>query len=206
VVRASTAAPHYFEPEGLQVAQDVKGAFVDGGVSPYNNPALQLLMLATLEGHGLKWPFGADDLLLVSVGTGFRELRLEAGEVLNMPAVQLAAQSILSIMSDCDWLGQTILQWMSRTPTPWQIDSEVGDLQKDVTGSGQELISYLRYNVELDSTWLKNKLDIDLDEEEAASLFAMDNPQNVQKLGNLGVTAAAIQVKEEHFPAAFDLS
>jgi patatin-like phospholipase/acyl hydrolase len=59
IVRASTAAPHYFEPERLQVAIDdqgryVDGAFVDGGVSPFNNPSLQLLMLATLEGYKLQ--------------------------------------------------------------------------------------------------------------------------------------------------------
>jgi hypothetical protein len=32
----------------------VKGAFVDGGVSPFNDPALQLLMLAVLDGHGFR--------------------------------------------------------------------------------------------------------------------------------------------------------
>ena len=33
----------------------VDGAFVDGGVSPFNDTALQLLMLATLQGHGFRW-------------------------------------------------------------------------------------------------------------------------------------------------------
>jgi uncharacterized protein len=46
IVRASTAAPHYFDPELIQISPQVSGAFVDGGVSPYNNPAMQLLMLA----------------------------------------------------------------------------------------------------------------------------------------------------------------
>src|SRR5262249_4714963 len=55
VVRASTAAPTYFEPQTIEISSRdgnaVKGAFVDGGVSPFNDPALQLLMLAVLEGH-----------------------------------------------------------------------------------------------------------------------------------------------------------
>ena len=38
VVRASTAAPHYFQPERFPVAQGMDGAFVDGGVSAFNNP------------------------------------------------------------------------------------------------------------------------------------------------------------------------
>lgn len=206
VVRASTAAPHYFEPERLQIAEDVVGAFVDGGVSPYNNPAIQLLMLATLEGYGLKWPFGVDNLMLVSVGTGYRDFRLNAEEVLEMPAVQLAAQSILSIMGDCDWLSQTILQWMSRSPMPWQIDREIGDLQNDIPGTGQELLFYLRYNVRVETAWIEQHLGLELPEEEVNGLIAMDQPKNVRQLGNLGATAAAVQIKEDHFPAVFDIA
>jgi hypothetical protein len=206
IVRASTAAPHYFEPEEIEVAQGVTGAFVDGGVSPYNNPSLQLLMLATLKGYGYKWSVGEDNLLLVSVGTGYRELRFEAKEVMDMPAIQLAAQSVLSIMGDCDWLGQTVLQLLSRSTTPWQIDREMGDLQQDVLGGGEAWITYLRYTLAYGSTWLKNNLDIEMSEEEAASLYAMDNPKNVEKLSDLGAAAAKVQVSEKHFPATFDIS
>jgi hypothetical protein len=205
IVRASTAAPHYFEPEEIEVAQGLNGAFVDGGISPYNNPTLQLLMLATLEGYGLKWPLGADNLLIVSVGTGYKETRYEAAEVMDMPAIQLAAQSVLSLMGDCDWLGQTVLQWMSQSTTPWPIDSEVGDLQQDVMGGGRPLITYLRYTLAYDSTWLKKNLDVDIGVEEATSLFAMDNPRNVQKLSDLGAKAAAIQMQKDHLPANFDI-
>jgi len=43
VVRASTAAPRYFEPEEIEILRapgknPVRGEFVDGGVSPFNNP------------------------------------------------------------------------------------------------------------------------------------------------------------------------
>lgn len=206
VVRASTAAPHYFEPEAINVAQDVEGAFVDGGVSPYNNPALQLLMLATLDGFGLKWPLGADHLLLVSVGTGYRETRMDPAEVMDMPAIELAAQSVISIMGDCDWLGQTVLQWLSNSATSWKIDSEVGNLQQDVLGSGPALLTYLRYTLAYDAEWLKDNLDIVMTSTEAASLYAMDNPNNVQKLSDLGTAAAAKQINSNHFPPGFDLA
>jgi hypothetical protein len=205
VVRASTAAPHYFEPEALEVAPGLTGAFVDGGVSPYNNPALQLLMLATLRGYGLEWPTGADNLLLVSVGTGFLETQMVPEEVMGMPAIQLAAQSVISIMSDCDWQGQTVLQWLSRSATPWKIDSEAGDLQQDVLGGGPAFLTYLRYTLPFDAAWLQDKLNIEMDKEEAISLYTMDNPLNVQKLSELGSKAAAVQVRADHFPAVFDL-
>jgi len=46
---------------------------IDGGVSPFNNPALLLPMLVSLEGYSFRWPLGEDDLLLVSFGTGYQE-------------------------------------------------------------------------------------------------------------------------------------
>jgi hypothetical protein len=205
IVRASTAAPHYFEPEALQVAQNVTGAFVDGGVSPYNNPALPALMLAGLKGFGLNWQFGPDNLLLASAGTGSQEVRFNPQDLLKMPAVQLAGQSILSIMSDSDWLTQTLLQWVSRSPTPWKIDSEIGTLQDDVLGHGNPMLHYLRYNLMFDSDWLKQHLNLMIDPEEVVSLYAMDQPKNVKALSNLGITAGLSQVQAQHFPPAFDI-
>src|SRR5262249_37131796 len=66
LIRASTAAPRYFTPQFIEIARDdetgkvIQGAFVDGGVSPHNNPALLLFMLATISGYGFKWRTGVD--------------------------------------------------------------------------------------------------------------------------------------------------
>ena len=206
IVRASTAAPHYFEPEVLRIAPGVEGAFVDGGVSPHNNPALQMLMLATCGGYGLSWPFGAEELLLVSAGTGMRPLQMPADDIVDMPAVVLAAQSVLSIMADANWLGQAVLQWMASSPTSWQIDSEVGDLRADRLGGGPDLITYQRYEVSLEPKWLRDNLDMHVDDEQCDDLYAMDNPRNLDRLTALGTSAAATQVDPDHFPSAFDLS
>jgi predicted acylesterase/phospholipase RssA len=73
LVRASTAAPIYFPPEVIQVdpGDSTKTfVFVDGGVTPYNNPAFLLYRFATDPAYRLQWPRGEKDLLLVSVGTG----------------------------------------------------------------------------------------------------------------------------------------
>ena len=55
VIRASTAAPTFFDPEEITIIEQPgrepeKGQFVDGGVSPFNNPSLQSLLFATLKG------------------------------------------------------------------------------------------------------------------------------------------------------------
>lgn len=205
IVRASTAAPHYFEPELLQVAPDLLGAFVDGGVSPYNNPAMQLLMLATCSGYGLNWPFGADRLLLISVGTGHLGTTFTPQEAVGMPAVMLAAQSMLSIMDDANWMSQAILQWMSRSATGWTIDAEMGDLAADSLGGGPEMISYQRYDVSLRPSWLRATLGVELTAEECTALYAMDNAENIDRLTTLGRQAAAVQFDPGHLPDTFDV-
>jgi predicted acylesterase/phospholipase RssA len=73
LVRASTAAPIYFPPEVIQVDRSDKTktfVFVDGGVTPYNNPAFLLYRFATDPAYRLQWGKGEKNLLLVSVGTG----------------------------------------------------------------------------------------------------------------------------------------
>ena len=110
IVRASTAAPHYFEPEPIEIFKGEYGAFVDGGVSPHNNPSLQLLMLAWLEGYGLNWPKGSDNLLLVSIGTGSADFSMKRESVMQMGAAKLAVRALGSIMDDASALNELLLQ------------------------------------------------------------------------------------------------
>ena len=204
IVRASTAAPHYFDPEQLSVAKNVSGAFVDGGVSPHNNPALQLLLMATIDGFGLRWATGPDNLLLVSVGTGAQEIRMSAKEVMDMTPANVSYHALLSLMNDCDAMNQTVLQWMSRSPTAWEIDREIGNLQKDALG-GKEWLSYLRYNVVLDRKWLQQHLQVDLKAKDVQGLLAMDKPKNMSRLALVGGIAALKQIKPAHLPPLFDI-
>src|SRR4051812_21968738 len=69
LVRASTAAPVYFPPETIELGGR-KQVFVDGGITPYNNPALLLFLMATLPAYKLEWETGVEKMLLVSIGTG----------------------------------------------------------------------------------------------------------------------------------------
>lgn len=75
LVRASTAAPRYFPPEVI-IIESSEGTkefvFVDGGVTPYNNPAMMMYRMATSPPFKLKWPTGEEKMLIVSIGTGER--------------------------------------------------------------------------------------------------------------------------------------
>jgi hypothetical protein len=208
IVRASTAAPTYFEPECITISsrggESVRAAFVDGGVSPFNDPALQLLMVASLQGHGFRWRTGADKLLLVSIGTGTYKELFPAQKLLDMPAAEQGLRALASLMDDCARVNHALLQWLTCCQTPWHIDRDVKDMKLD-SEQGPNLARYSRYNVLLEKSWLKTEADIDLEPAQLAKLGAMDDASNMAELAKLGATAAAKQIKPEHFPAAFDL-
>jgi hypothetical protein len=208
VVRASTAAPHYFDPELFAVGRDDQGRdqlgiFLDGGVSPHNNPSLQLLMVAWLRGYALQWPSGADQLLLVSLGTGIGETKMSADQA-NKPAAVEAMMGLASLMDDAMALNEQMIQWLSDSPTARVIDREVGDLASDLPGGGPALLTYLRYNANLRSDWLRENVGPDFTDDLAKELREMDNPKNMDRLVEVGQAVGRL-VKEEHFESVFDI-
>src|ERR1017187_5587178 len=68
LVRASTAAPVYFDPEEIMLGGQ-RHVFVDGAITPYNNPALIAALTAILPCYRLAWETGPDKIRLISVGT-----------------------------------------------------------------------------------------------------------------------------------------
>ena len=207
VVRASTAAPTYFEPEQIDISSRdgsvVQGAFIDGGVSPFNDPALQLLMVATVQGHGFRWQTGAGKLLLVSVGTGTYRETSPTQAILKMPSAEQGLRALQSLMDDCARMNHAALQWLTKCLTPWQIDRAFGDMKSD-SESGARLATYARYNVLLDQKWLSTQVSVECTAEKLAKIAAMDNPATMEELAAVGAKAAAIQVKPEHFEG-FDI-
>jgi uncharacterized protein len=205
IVRSSTAAPRFFDPERIEISRGkagetpVVGDFVDGGVSPFNNPALQAVMYATLGGYRIGWPTGADKLLVVSIGTGSRDLKVAPAKL----AADNALKSLLSLMDDCANLVETLLQWMSTSQTARVIDSELDDLRHDLMAPAP-LISYLRYNVALTKAALA-QIGIAFDDAKIEGLSAMDDPGNMKILQEIGARAAKRQLRAEDFPSNFDL-
>lgn len=211
VVRASTAAPHFFDPQDIEISKAdrsrglgaVKGEFVDGGVSPANNPALQCLMTSTVEGFNFGWATGADQLLVVSVGTGKSDPALGLSNALTGAAAVHAMRSLASLMEDCADLVETVMQWLSTSPTARTIDREIGKVTPPLGGT--PMLSYLRYNVLLESDWVQAHLGRSMTAAELKVLEAMDKPGNIPALDELGRDAGARLVSGTHFPAAFDV-
>jgi uncharacterized protein len=118
-------------------------------------------------------------------------------------AVKHAVGSLLSIMDDCAGLMETLLQWMSHSPTARQIDAELGDLRGDLLAPAP-LFGYLRYNISLTGDSLQ-RLGMQLAGEKIAALSAMDDPANMATLQEVGVRAAKQQIRGADFAACFDL-
>jgi hypothetical protein len=93
---------------------------------------------------------------------------------------------------------------MSKSPTARPIDSEIGDLSSDLIGPAP-LLSYLRYNVELEPDALSRELGLSLPAAEAASLSEMDDPKNMERLKQIGERVGAIKVQDNHFPDGFNI-
>lgn len=198
VVRASTAAPTYFAPQLMDVKDGQAAAFIDGGLSMANNPALTLLMVATLKGFPFRWPMDEDNLLLVSVGTGQPEFKKQVGEIDESTMLSWAAAIPEILMQDASWQNRLILQWLSRSQTPEVLDREIGDMTDDVMG-GKPLISYLRYNF----TFNKENLDaLDLgrtfNDRSVADVADMARAKNKELLYEIGYRASTV-IKPEHF-------
>jgi len=206
VVRASAAAPHYFKPHKIRIALDKKekhGLFVDGAVSPYNNPALQMFMLAGIGGYGLDWSLGEDNLFIVSIGTGGYRLRSDGRGI----SAEQAVTALSGVIGDGEALTLTLLQWMSASRDAWRINSEIGDLSDNYLGQRQgltkPLLRFRRYDAPLEADWLREHLKREFSASELDSLRDFTNPQNARKLYEIGSDAARNQVQRDHLPDDF---
>ncbi|MBW1298123.1 patatin-like phospholipase family protein [Aquimarina litoralis] len=199
LIRASTAAPTYFQPQKINVGANELGTFIDGGVSLANNPALQLFLLATLKGFPFKWETGVDKLAIYSLGTGTFTKRYNYEKMLKKGKLGWAKLMPEIFMEDANYLNQTLLQYMSQPPsTSKQIDREIGDLRNDNLTSNP-LLHYIRYNVLLDENELNDLGFANLTANQIDSLREMSESKNKELLYEIGAKAAERDVVASDF-------
>ena len=198
VVRASTAAPVYFPPETVQLGEGDEAerfVFVDGGVTPYNNPAFQLFLMATLPEYAVGWQTGEDDLLLVSVGTGntpFHDADLEAEDLhLLRQLTGLPGGLMVGAAEQQDLLCR-VLGRCRHGPT---IDSEVGALTGDRGLFDPRLFTYVRYDEHLSRDRLAS---LGFPDVRPAEILAIDRVDHIDELRLIGAAIAERDVELGH--------
>ena len=142
--RASTAAPTFFPSQEI-VVMGKPQQFLDGGVTPYNNPALIAANFALLPEYGLKFAAGEEKLLVISVGTGRREMRYGTGEIQDMTVLSHAISVIGTLMDEVAVEQDTLCRVLGRCRFGAPIDRELGDLSRP-DPSQPRRFSYVRYN------------------------------------------------------------
>ncbi len=196
VVRASAAAPTYFLPQQMDVGDNQIGTFIDGGLSLANNPALQLFLIATLQEFPYKCDLGEDNLSLISIGTGTSKKFATVDKIAKHGLTDWAAMIPNLFMEDANYLNQTILQYLSNSPTAKKIDGEIGDLRNDLLTS-EPALHYIRYNVLIEQNELSG-LGMHFELDQINSLRQMDEAKNKNTLYEIGSKAAAKYIEPEH--------
>ncbi len=197
LVRASTAAPVYFRPETLQ--WDAKNpektfVFVDGGVTPYNNPSLLMYRMATQSAYGLNWKTGEKELLIVSVGTGSAPSPGAYDNLLNV-MTDLPGNLMYAMQVDQDINCRTVGCCVYGAP----IDRELGHmmpLDKDgnvlgVSSDAARHFTYARYNANLSEEGLN---ELGLSHIDSDNVRKMDSVAHIAELREVGRVAGKAQV------------
>lgn len=203
LVRASTAAPAYFRPETLQWDPnnpEKTFVFVDGGVTPYNNPAFLMYRMATQNAYNLNWKTGEKELLIVSVGTGSAPSP-GAYDNLLVTLKELPNNLMYAMQVDQDINCRTVGRCVFGAP----IDRELKDMiPLDADGKPLSLDSdanrhftYTRYNADLSEEGLKKASLAHIDSDDVRQ---MDSVKFIPQLREVGRTIGKQQVNvKDHF-------
>jgi uncharacterized protein len=195
LVRASTAAPVYFPPEIIHwdpLDPSRTFVFVDGGVTPYNNPAFLLYRMATQPAYHLNWETGEDKMLIVSLGTGAAPSEGEYHNLIDA-ATNIPTNLMYAMQVDQDVNCRTV----GRCTFGEMIDREVGTMVPDLpltVDTGKDFL-YVRYNATLTKKGLDSLGLAGIDPE---NVRKMDSVKYINQLQQVG-QAASGQVSLEHF-------
>jgi hypothetical protein len=216
IVRASTAAPVFFPPEVLQwhpTDPSKTFVFVDGGITPYNNPAFLLYRMATIEPYRLNWPTGERNLLLISVGTGaapteFTSLDASGPNMLSnlaglpgalMYGVQVDQDINCRAVGRCTYGAVIDRELIDLAPRELAGELSLEEiLQAPVRPLEQDLgrkFLYARYNADLSDTGLATLGCGRMDPDEVKKMDAVEQTENLYQIGR----AAGESVDMKHF-------
>jgi patatin-like phospholipase/acyl hydrolase len=189
VVRASTAAPVYFDPEEIML-DDKPYLFVDGAITPYNNPALIAGLTTVLPCYNMNWETGTDKIRLISVGT----MRFSSGLPRKAQRLWLgynAASIPVALMDGVAWQQDFLCRCLGECIYGEKLDSEIGTLI-GMKLSGPSLFSYVRYNKSYSLQVMQELLA------RHPALAALDAIHAIPALRQIGAAYAQDNVTLEH--------
>jgi hypothetical protein len=196
LIRASAAAPAFFPTELVKLhsldGQEQSFEFIDGAVSPYNNPAVAMYLAATLPAYEMNMPTGVDNLSICSIGTGRLPIRYAPGELGHVNVLGGGLRALKGLMDSVCVEQDKICRVLGKTVCGASIDGELDQL----TEGGLEQFLYCRYQ----HNFTDEEREQCRRETGSSSPFELDDLASIPKLLEIGRRYAKETVKEEHFP------
>ena len=180
--------------------------FIDGGMSMFNNPSFQLFVESTQPKYRIGWKTGADNLLLVSIGTGFSSNLIPFERAKRHTLLNWAPYAIGTLMEDANVQQNFIMGLIGQTPPDLQrlMDNELENLsipscsglQDTSAGTFPSLLTYHRYTTVFSEARFRQ---LQLDTITPAQVATMDAVDQIQTLRDIGQAIAREQVRAEYF-------
>ena len=201
LVRSSSAAPTYFPPHAMSIPDGTGKKqtyeFIDGGVSSYNNPSLQVFLEATIPQYGNGWPMGTDNLLLLSLGTGFNSVTIPEGKATHYELIDWGRYVVKELMNEANLQQNVLMHLIGQRPQT--VPSAMSELISSGAASGvpddnalslvsrsmgsQKLVTYQRITVGLTRDRLDQLGLPDVDPGRVGEMDAADQIPNMQRVG-----------------------
>ncbi|MEM1294499.1 MAG: patatin-like phospholipase family protein [Verrucomicrobiota bacterium] len=200
LIRASTAAPTFFPTETISVKrrgkEETLNEFVDGGVTPYNNPALRMFVQATVPELGIGMATGVDKTFVLSVGTGRVRKSYGYGRLGDVNRIGALIRSIHALIDSSEVEQDVMCRVFGKCVYGESVDREIGALM-DPDGDGSDKhFTYCRYNHTFTEEEQKDPNCLSW----SGSAFDIDNLKSMELLTRIGRRYAAEHVDPSHFP------
>jgi hypothetical protein len=193
LIRASTAAPTLFPPEEIEIGGR-KHIFIDGAITPFNNPAFLMFLNATLPCYRINWETGLDKLLLISIGTGRFRIKFTKAIATDINNLEQAKHSTLGLIDNSSIYQDMVCRAVGHCVAGEPIDTETGTLiGQDNSGPWPKLFTYARYNHEFSADEVTAL-------EASGTSFNVDDLRSVNFFCAEGAKYAERHVKAEHLP------
>ena len=201
IVRASSAAPTYFPPRTISVPNDAgepqEYEFIDGGVTSYNNPSMQVFLEATDPKYKFGWPTGTDKLLLLSLGTGFNAITVAAGKAADYNVLDWARYAISELMDDAN-LQQNVLMHLIGQPPAGKaaIPAAEANAARATGAPADDALDFMTPGSSMDKALTYQRITVsftrerldglnlgDIDPSKVGAMDAVDQMPNFQRIG-----------------------
>ena len=217
---ATASAPFYLDAVEIGISPGRVGLFLDGGASPFNNPAIELFLMTTLKQFdehgqldpqrpfspfGFDWETGEDKLFLYSVGTGTFRTEIDRTVYKNQFNLMKAKDALRAVIDDGMKSSLIWLQALSEPNEPFRVDENLCEM-RGLRVMREKLLTFKRINPLLNHDWLKREIGIEFTDRVLARTREFDNADraNLTRLDKIGKAAGEKLVGENDFPPRFD--